>query len=176
MTPHIIKLAGTLAITIFLLLSSFCELLDAISYATSLSMLFCLTYDRWLWRYNPFEKTPRISGVYDADCCSTYNGGYHYRSQITIRQTLSSITVCEELMHKPGYCESIAASLIRPIGDGKWKLCYIYSTRQKAISKDAMHEGTTILEIMDKNRMSGTYFTNRLEQTAGDMELTRHPH
>ena len=47
---------------------------------------------------------------------------------------------------------------------------------QKAISKDAMHEGTTILEIMDKNRMSGTYFTNRLEQTAGDMELTRHPH
>lgn len=78
-------------------------------------------------------------------------------------------------MHKQGYCESITAALIPPIGAGKWRLYYTYVTRQKAIPKDAMHEGTVILDIMDKNRMSGTYFTNRMEQTAGDMELIRIP-
>lgn len=175
MTQKIVKLAGALAIVLFLLLSTFCELLDAISYATSLSMLFCLVYDRWLWKYNPFEKTPRIAGIYQADCCSNYNGEYRYSSRITIHQTLSTITVCEQLMHKQGYCESITASLIPPIGAGKWRLYYTYVTRQKAMPKDAMHEGTVILDIMDQNTLSGTYFTNRMEQTAGDMELIRIP-
>lgn len=173
MTQKIIKLAGIVAIILFLMLSFFCELLHAISYAASLSALFCLVYDRWLWKYNPFEKTPRIAGVYDADCCSTYNDGYRYRSQITIRQTLSSITICEELMNKQGYCESITATLIEPIGDGKWRLHYTYVTYPKAMSRDSMHEGAAFLEIMDKNRISGRYFTNRVEQTAGDMDLTK---
>lgn len=130
-------------------------------------------YERWLWKYNPFEKTHRIAGVYDADCCSTHNGGYRYRARITIRQTLSSITVFEQLIDTQDYCESITASLIKPIGNGKWKLYYTYVTHPKVMSKDAMHEGTMILEIMDKKTMSGTYFTNRIEQTAGDIELTR---
>ena len=173
MTQKITKLTAGVAIVLFLILRFFCELLDAISYAISLSALFSLAYNRWLWKYNPFEKTPRIAGVYNADCYSTHDGGYPYQSQITIHQTLSSITICEQLMLKQGYCESITASLIEPIGDGKWRLCYTYVTRQNATQTDDMHEGTAILDIMDTNRLVGSYFTNRSKQTAGDMELTK---
>lgn len=52
------------------------ELIDSVSYAVSVAALIYLLYDKIIWRYNPFDKTPRIYGEYNVTNKTNYQGGY----------------------------------------------------------------------------------------------------
>ena len=112
MTQKNVKITCYVAIILFLCLQLFnVKTTTAASYAVSLAALFDFAYDRILWRYNPFEKTPRLYGTYEEENISTYKGGHYYKAKAIIRQTLSHITVHEEVKNS-GYAESITAVLI----------------------------------------------------------------
>lgn len=170
MTKKNIKLTCYCAIGLFLGLRLFFETINAISYSVVLAALIDVAYDKYLWRFNPLEKTPRIYGTYDDVSYSTFNGGYEYKAVAKIKQTLSSITVHEEI-EGSGYTESITAALVPPAADGVWKLYYTYRTYPEAGKKDDMHEGTVILYVKNKTELAGTYFTNRTDPTQGNMRL-----
>lgn len=172
MTKKNIKLICYVAIALFFFLRFFLDPLDALSYAVSLAALIDIAYDKFLWRLNPLEKTPKIYGVYDETSYSTYNGGYHYTAKVVIRQTLSSITVYEEV-DGAGYSESITAALVKPSSDGIWNLYYTYRTYPAVSNQDDMHEGTVILCIKNSNELSGRYFTNRVNPTQGNTLLVK---
>lgn len=157
---------------LFLLLNLLFDVWDALSYAVSLSVLLDIAYDKYLWRYNPFEKTPHIYGVYHEICHSTYDGGFDYTAKATIRQTLSSITIFEEIKGS-GYAESITAALVKSTADSNWKLYYTYRTSPNVSEHDDMHEGTVVLYVKSKTELSGTYFTNRNNPTQGSMQLIK---
>ena len=90
------KIVCYLAIGIFIVLQLFqIETLQAISVAVTVATLIDVFYDRFLWKFWPFEKTPKIYGVYEEESESTYNGGYKYSAKVTIKQTLSSIHILE---------------------------------------------------------------------------------
>ena len=128
-------------------------------------------YDRILWRFNIFEKTPRIYGTYVATNLSNYNGEKKYTSTVKIRQTLSSISVVETM--EDGCCESVTASIAKTTPDGPWFLYYTYLTHPKLSTSDDMHYGTAILHICGRGCLDGRYFTNRNQQTAGNATLIR---
>lgn len=172
MTKKNIQFICYCAIALFIVLSFFFETMDAISYSVALAVVIDVAYDKYLWRFNPLVKTPRIFGTYDETGFSTYKGGYEYKATAKIKQTLSSITVYEEV-EGSGYSESITAVLVPPppTTDGVWKLYYTYVTHPEAGQTDDMHEGTVVLHVRNKGELVGTYFTNRTSPTQGNMRL-----
>lgn len=145
--------------------------IDAFSYAVSGAVFADWLYDRFLWRINIFEKTPKIYGTYVATNVSNYNGEKEYTSTVKIKQTLSSISVVETM--EDGCCESVTASIAKTTPDGPWFLYYTYLTHPKLSTSDDMHYGTAILQICGRGYLDGGYFTNRNHQTAGNVTLTR---
>lgn len=173
MSKKNIEIISYMSIAIFLVLKFIgIEILNAVGYAVSIASIFDIAYDRYLWRFNPFGKTPKLYGEYDEDSFSSYNGGHKYKARAIIKQTLSSITVFEEV-EGSGYAESITASLVKNSDNGVWKLYYTYRTYPDMSKNDDMHEGTVILRVENENTLKGVYFTNRLNPTHGNMHLTK---
>ena len=172
MAKRNIKIICYITIGLFILLRFFFGTLDSLSYAVTLATFIDIAYDKFLWRFNPFEKTPRLYGTYDETSYSTYNGGYHYKAKAIIRQTLSSITIYEEV-DGSGYAESITAALVKPSADGTWNLYYTYRTYPAISDNDDMHEGTVILCVKSSSELTGRYFTNRINPTQGNMHLVK---
>jgi len=167
-----IKIFSGLAIITFISLDLLeVKTFDALSYATTIAGLSAVLYDRILWRYNPFDKTPRLFGVYDSECLSTHDNGTLYKSIIVIRQTLSTISIVETIDNTCN--ESITATLHRHTPDGPWFLYFTYLTHPMPSSSDDMHYGSAILYVRNSGLLEGTYFTNRKEQTAGAMVLKK---
>lgn len=144
----------------------------ALGIAATLSFGIEAAYDRWLWRINPLEKTPRISGTYDALFISNYKNQTNCQSVVKIKQTLSSISIFEQSID--GFSVALTASLVKPGTKGDpWNLYYTYETRPNPNDHDDAHLGAVHLFIKEKGRMEGTYFTNRIHQTKGSFVLVR---
>ena len=177
MTTKNIKITCRFAIIVFLFLQLpilKLNLSTAIGYAVSAAAILDILYDRFLWRYNPLENTPRIFGQYNAVFYSSFNNRVGNPSTITIRQTLSHISIYEECVD--GYSESITASLVKLTQNGQWHLYYTYLTHPtdvKLKQNDEAHHGTAILCIKENGLIEGPYFTNRANPTSGDLVLTK---
>lgn len=172
MTQKNLKIFCGLSICIFIILQFFnIGTVDAISYAISAAAIADWAYDCFLWRLNFLEKTPKLYGIYENKVVSSYNGGTSYTSRIIIKQTLSSISIVEIM--DSGCCESVTASISRITPDGPWFLYYTYLTHPKLLTNDDMHYGTSILHVREDGLLDGGYFTNRNQQTAGNLTLKR---
>lgn len=166
-----IKIFSGIAIVVFIIICLFdIELIDSISYSISISAFIYLLYDKSLWKYNIFDKTPRIYGEYIAENESNFQGKTEFESHIEIKQTRSSINIVETL--RDGVCESVTASLRQSTSNGKWFLYFTYLTHPKNPGDD-MHYGTSILCIHNRDHLEGSYFTNRTQQTKGKQVLKR---
>ena len=168
-----VKIVCYLAIVVFCILQLLqIKTLQAVSIAVTVATLIDFFYDRYLWKFCPFEKTPKIYGVYEEESESTYNGGHKYSAKVTIKQTLSSVHILEEV-EGSGYSESITAALVKNPSDSVWKLYYTYVTRPEKPKEDDMHEGTVVLYIESPNTLRGNYFTNRIYPTRGSTILRK---
>ena len=116
------------------------------------------------------DKTPKIYGKYSVENKSNFQGGIEFESEIEIKQTRSSLNIVETL--RDGVCESVTASLHQSTSNGKWFLYYTYLTHPKN-AEDDMHYGTSILCIHNRDRLEGSYFTNRTNQTKGSQIMIR---
>ncbi len=166
-----IKFFSSIAIIIFVIMYLLdMDLFDCVSYSISIAASFYLLYDKFLWRYNRFDKTPKIYGKYSVENKSNFQGGIEFESEIEIKQTRSSLNIVETL--RDGVCESVTASLHQSTSNGKWFLYYTYLTHPKN-AEDDMHYGTSILCIHNRDRLEGSYFTNRTNQTKGSQIMIR---
>lgn len=135
---------------------------QAIGISVTIAILLHTLYQSFLWRFNKFEKTPKLYKKYRAEFISTYNGEMKSFAEITVRQSLSSISVTERWGKST--CESKTAEL-KKTDAGNWELYYTYYT--KAITTntektgDEAHYGTCILDIQNPDKITGHYFTDR---------------
>ncbi len=160
-----------ISIALYVVLRTKFEFGDAISYSISASVFFYFLYDKWLWRFNPFNTVPKIYGCYKNSSISTYDGGISCESLIYIKQTLSKITITEKM--DDGVCISVVSSLYKcNEDDTQWFLNYTYLTHPKK-PEDDMHFGTSILYIKDHQALEGFYYTNRIQQTKGQQKLVK---
>ncbi len=166
----IIKRICGVAVFLFLIFMLCFDFVDAFSFSITSAVFLYFLYDRFLWRINPLNKTPKLYGKYITNIESTYNDGIEYESLVTIKQTLSKITITEKM--RDGVCVSIVASLYKYTDDGQWFLCYTYLTHPKNADDD-MHYGTSVLCIIDEDTLEGFYYTNRVKQTKGKQVFKR---
>jgi len=192
MTKKNIKIVCGFAVLAFVVLKFFgLELWNALSYAVSAAAVFDFAYDCLLWRFIPFEKTPRLYGTYDCLFISNYNGGTLQSSEVIINQTLSEISISENA--KNGSSIAITAELVKnPRFSDPWELYYTYKTHPyDSNGHDDEHHGTAILnvQLLDRlkktgwrnkifplnkaDKLIGTYFTNRREPTRGRLIMMR---
>ena len=173
MTKKNVKIICGISIIVFVILKTLgVDFLDALSYAVSIAAVTGYCYDRLLWRFNIFDKTPRLHGVYDALFISNYNRCTIHPSVVNIKQTLSSISIYEEA--KEGYSVAVTADLVRDGPESNpWHLYYTYLTYPSPNDHDDAHHGTAILCVKSSLLIEGSYYTNRIGQTKGKLILIR---
>lgn len=135
---------------------------EAIAFATIVMIL----YEKYIWRFNLFEKTPVLMKSYTGTLKSTYDG-VERAAKLTIKQTLLSVSVIMETGESKSKAVSAAIENIQD----EWQLTYTYLNVPDANVRDrsAIHYGTALLSIEDPVLIKGQYFTDR--KTIGDMKF-----
>ena len=175
-----VKMFIYIALALFILVNFLIEEpLRVISIVVTATVIIETIYCMFLWRFNPFEKTPRLRKKYFSDWKSS-DGGREYRSEVTIKQTLFSVKMRETWTDNRGYTECYSlASTLKQSDAGSWFLyciCYRHTYPKDVEQRgDEAHHVAYILRINDKKAyiMEGNYFSNRRErQTHGNIRLS----
>lgn len=169
------KTFGTICVLVYAFVALITsDPLGSVGSSVSIALVLYCLYSRFFWKYNPLEKMPRIAGVYHATHQSSYYpNGRTFCSEITIRQTLHSVSV--SILSDSGHGNSISANFSQ-LNNGTWRLIYTYETHPKAQPwnvEDDAHFGTCLLYCDGQDKLSGTYFTGRQKPTIGHSVLVR---
>jgi len=123
-------------------------------------------YSKYLWKFNPIEKIPRLHKNYTGVFVSTYKNKKNF-VDLQVKQTLFNVQIiyktkesCSSSMNAYIYCER-----------GEWKLIYNYLNEPDNIyrNRSEIHYGTCILSLGDVKNINGKYYTDR--KTTGDITL-----
>ena len=135
--------------------------------AISADALLLVFYEKFLWKINPFEHTPKLAKQYTGTLKSNYDPNDRQAS-LEIKQTLLTIHIT--LTTDQSKSESILASIDEILGE--MKLTYCYLNEPKSAYRDgesAIHYGTATFSLRDPKKLEGQYYTNR--KTIGDMSF-----
>ena len=135
---------------------------EAIGLATILTAL----YERKLWRYNPWENTPKLHTKYVGTFISTHDNIVR-EGTLDIKQTLLSINVIFNT--KESKSKSLSVSIDDILGEKQLTYCYINQPKSEFRHRSEIHFGTAMLTISEDGSLKGQYFTDR--ETLGDMEF-----
>lgn len=149
------------AIICYFILTLVCKsnnFFDNLDISITITLFVSFLYIEYLWKYNPFEKTPKIYGKYEAIVSSTYDTKRR-KIYITIKQNLISTRIY--INTKESNSESISSDLIKK--QDYWQLIYTYENIPDALERNhsEIHYGTCRLKIIDKFIVSGEYYTDR---------------
>lgn len=137
--------------------------------AVAFTGLFAFLYEKYIWRYIPFEKHPRLKPSYSGYLLSTYN---KKEEKIKVELHLEqSLTTCK-VHFKTGESSSnaISADIINLTGCPP-ALIYTYQnvSSPEFRKESPIHYGMAILFIDKNENLTGTYFTGR--ETAGKITV-----
>ena len=127
---------------------------EAISAAVILSGL----YEKFLWRLNPFESTPKLKKRYVGKLKSGYDH-IERDASLEIKQTLLSVQ-----------SKSLSASIDDILGEMQLTYCYLNTPKSEYRDRSEIHYGTATLTIANPQILEGQYYTDR--KTNGDMLFT----
>lgn len=151
-------------------IQSMYDLYGAIGEVISITLILMSFYCSFLWRLNPFESIPKIMGDFEGIIEYNYNGeSKTKKTEVKIIQSLISTKVMiwtNEIMS-----QTIASELIKEGEQYCLYYTYITNPKSKYSKENPIQYGTCKLIIQNKNKLEGTYWTNR--QTIGDIELKR---
>ena len=157
-----------------------------IGIVSSVMTVISLLYIKWIWKFCPWEKTPRLATKYKGEIHYTYGDGGIKNAEILIQQNLFSAHV--RIKTDEITSDTITSSIIEE--NGSWFLyyCYITNPQAKYSKNNPIQRGTARLEILmpeydlktgflkykyPVNFLTGTYWTTR--ETTGDIVLKMEP-
>lgn len=134
--------------------------------AIAFTAIAMFLYEKYIWKYVPFEQTPVLKRKYVGTLKSTYDGRER-RTTLTIKQSLLSVVVVMETEESKS--KSISASIDNILDE--WQLTYTYLNIPDANVRDrsAIHYGTALLSLDNPQIIKGQYFTDR--KTSGDIKV-----
>lgn len=135
---------------------------EAISFACMLTMF----YEKVLWRYNPFESTPKLSKKYKGTIKSSYDN-IERSAALEIHQTLLSVSVI--LISNESKSKTLSASIDDVLGEKQLTYCYLNTPKSEFRHRSEIHYGTATLCLSDTKELNGQYYTDR--KTIGDMHF-----
>jgi len=167
----LIKLSGIIIIFIFIILYKFKKpqsALDLILESAAYSVIAIAIYERYLWKYNPFVKIPRLKKKYTGVLSYNYKGESGEKAvEIEIRQSFLYTDVklkSDELSSK-----TITSNLVEENGGFVLYYTYITNPLSRYSEKNPIQIGTCKLQIDEIDSIKGSYWTNR--KTIGDLTL-----
>ena len=134
------------------------------SQAISVAVILSAAYEKYLWRFNPLEKTPKLASKYTGTLKSNYDGIEHSAS-LLIKQSLLSVHVT--LVTDESKSKSLSASIDEVFDEMQLTYCYLNTPKSEYRNRSEIHYGTAALALSDPMRIEGQYYTDR--KTAGDM-------
>ena len=159
----LIKLSGIIIIVIFIILYKFkmpasvLEYWDLILESSGYSVITIVIYERYLWKYNPFVKIPRLKKKYTGVLRYNYKGKFGEKNvEIEIKQSFLSTDV--KLKSDETSSKTITSDLVEE--NGEFVLYYTYITNPLSRCK---------LVIDNINDIRGNYWTSR--KTIGDLHF-----
>lgn len=135
--------------------------------AISIAVIFAGLYEKFLWRLNPFEKTPKLAKRYVGSLKSSYDN-IERKAVLEIRQTLMSVHIT--LTTDEGKSNSLSASIDEISGETQLTYCYLNTPKSEFRHRSQIHYGTAMLSINNPASLDGQYYTDR--KTTGDMSFT----
>ena len=165
-----IKYLITIAILVFVLINKFfpkMEIMDIIDISVIIVGIGFAIYTKYIWKYNPFEKKPKVYGSYNVIFISTHDNKKR-KMDIDIEQTLFKTKI--KIITKESKSVSLVAN-IEKIND-EWKLIYTYKNEPNILERNhsGIHYGTCILSIENNKIIGGYYYTDR--NTSGEIEFS----
>lgn len=132
-------------------------------------LIIATIYEKWLWKFNPFEKTPKIMGKYSGVIEYSYNEkNEKKKAEIEIKQSLLSISV--KITTNEITSNSITSYIVFENGEYVLYYTYITNPKSKHSQTNPIQRGTC--RLTNKNEdLVGTYWTSR--QTIGDITFNR---
>lgn len=154
-------------------IESLYDFIGATGEVVSFTMISMAIYCRWIWRYNPLEKMPRIMGEYEGMIEYILDGTPHKKeAHVVIKQSLLSIKL--QITTNEITSNSIVSELIEENGQFVLYYTYITNPKSKYSKENPIQYGTCKLLAGEDKKLVGTYWTSR--QTIGDIELTKINH
>ncbi len=146
---------------------SFYNLYGFAGEAIGVSVVLMTVYERWLWRFMPFEDTPVLAKVYSGTLRSSYDN-IDRKAILKIKQTLLSIHVT--LITNESKSRSLSTSIDEIHGEKQLTYCYINTPKSEVRHRSEIHYGTAMLCVENPKHLTGQYYTDR--KTIGDMAFT----
>lgn len=141
--------------------------LEYAGYAVPVATGFALLYERWLWRWNPLEKTPRLAERYNGTLHYNFDGNEESKPiKVCVKQSLLRIQVSTQTDMNSS--NSISATIADEHGESI--LYYQYRTAPDLTTKreNPMQYGACRMRIdVNERQIHGSYWTNR--PSRGDM-------
>lgn len=134
--------------------------------AIGITIAIMAVYERLLWRYNPFEKTPALKEKYKGTLISSYDGKTR-DATLEVKQTLLSVHVT--LTSGESKSKSTSASIREILGETQLIYCYLNTPKSEVRYRSEIHFGTAVLCVDNPQKLTGQYYTDR--KTIGDMEF-----
>ncbi len=170
----LIKLSGIIIIIIFFILykvnmpKSVLDYWDLILESAGYSIIVITIYERYLWKYNPFVKMPRLKKKYTGVLNYNYKGKFGEKVvEVEIQQSFLSTDI--KLKSDEISSKTITSNLVEE--NGGFVLYYTYITNPLSIysEKNPIQIGTCKLLVDKTDSIKGSYWTNR--KTIGDLTL-----
>lgn len=136
--------------------------------AIGATAIIATLYERWIWRYIPFENMPKLFKEYEGKFVSDYDN-VERSASLEIKQTLLTIQVT--LITGESRSKSISSSIDTILNEKQLTYCYLNTPQAMVRHRSEIHYGTAMLCIENPDKIHGQYFTDR--KTTGDMIFTK---
>lgn len=154
----------------FLKCESLYDYFGAAGEAISIATVILFLYDKFLWKINPLDSTPRLGGKYTGTIEYTDNNQKKRKStKVIITQT--SLKVMVKITTNEITSNTITSNLIEENGEYVLYYTYITNPRSRYSDENPIQHGTCRLTKTGVNTLEGKYWTSR--KTIGDIKLTR---
>lgn len=136
-------------------------------YAVPIACGFAFLFERWIWRWNPFEQMPRLSSSYVGELHYKYAGNEETKEvSLTVKQTLLHVQITAQTDMNSS--NSISGIIVEEHGENVLYYQYITSPNLTSTRDNPMQYGASRMRIEDKGKtLQGNYWTNR--PSRGDM-------
>lgn len=138
--------------------------------AIAVTLIVMGVYNVFLWKYNPFEKAPRLMGNYSGRIEYSFNGKAEIKDvNVVINQTVLALKV--KIVTDEITSNTISSNLIKENDDYVLYYTYITNPKSKYCKGNPVQYGTCRLTEQGEFELYGTYWTSR--QTIGDIVLKK---
>lgn len=128
--------------------------------AIAVTVIIVGIYERWLWKYNFTDKTPRLRKIYQGKL-EYMNNGVPQEKIITIHVKQSLLATSIKIITDEIISNSISSKLVYENNEYILYYTYITNPKSKYSDENPIQYGTCRLRLDKESNFHGTYWTSR---------------